>query len=51
MSASEGTTTILVLDYQRFRRFLLAFPESMAALMAHTVERLLAHESGSSRNR
>ncbi len=42
---AAGATTILVLDYQRFQRFLLAFPESMQALLDTTVQRLLALES------
>jgi hypothetical protein len=32
----------LALDYQRFHRFLLAFPESALALFRLTVERLIA---------
>lgn len=40
-----GPTVALVLDYQRFQRFLLAFPESMQALLETTVRRLLAHEA------
>ena len=35
-----GPTTVLVLDYKHFKRFLLAFPESMMALFAMCVERL-----------
>jgi hypothetical protein len=42
---ATGPTVALVLDYQRFERFLLAFPESMAALTAITVQRLLALEA------
>jgi CRP-like cAMP-binding protein len=34
-------TIVLVLDYPRFKRFLMAFPESMLALMSLTVDRLL----------
>jgi CRP-like cAMP-binding protein len=34
-------TEMLVLDYQRFERFLLAFPESMYALLRLTVNRLI----------
>jgi len=33
---------VLALDYQRFHRFLLAFPESMLALLKLTVDQLLA---------
>jgi monoamine oxidase len=33
-------TVVLVLDYQRFKRFLMAFPESMIALVSLTVDRL-----------
>jgi CRP-like cAMP-binding protein len=42
---AAGPTVALVLDYQRFERFLLAFPESMAALTTLTVQRLLALEA------
>jgi monoamine oxidase len=42
---AAGPTVALVLDYQRFERFLLAFPESMAALTTMTVQRLLALEA------
>jgi CRP-like cAMP-binding protein len=41
---ARGPTELLALDYQRFRSFLLAFPESMLALMKITVDRLL-HQS------
>ena len=37
-SCSPGR--VLVLDYQRFHRFLLAFPESLLALLRLTVGRL-----------
>ena len=37
---SAGPTSVLVLDYKHFKRFLLAFPESMMALFAVCVERL-----------
>jgi len=33
-------TVVLSLDYPRFKRFLMAFPESMLALMSLTVDRL-----------
>lgn len=55
MFRSEGRTATLVartdtevleLDYQRFKRFLMAFPESMFALMGLTVERFSALQSG-----
>jgi hypothetical protein len=39
---AEIPTELLALDYQRFERFLLAFPESMFALMQLTVKRLLS---------
>lgn len=39
-----GDSSYTALDYQRFRSFLLAFPESMLALMKVIVERLL-HQS------
>jgi monoamine oxidase len=37
---ARGDTSVLELDYERFKRYLLAFPESMLALMALTVRRL-----------
>ena len=39
---SKGPSRVLALDYQRFHRFLLAFPESSLALLRLTVERLIA---------
>ncbi len=39
-------TEVLELDYQRFKRFLMAFPESMSALMELAVERLTALQQG-----
>ncbi|HEY6091558.1 MAG TPA: FAD-dependent oxidoreductase [Gemmatimonadales bacterium] len=39
---SCGPSKALALDYQRFHRFLLAFPESTLALLRLTVERLIA---------
>jgi CRP-like cAMP-binding protein len=39
---SRGRSRALALDYQRFHRFLLAFPESSLALLQLTVERLIA---------
>jgi len=39
---SNGPSKALALDYQRFHRFLLAFPESALALLRLTVERLIA---------
>jgi len=39
---SNGSSKALALDYQRFHRFLLAFPESAMALFRLTVERLIA---------
>ena len=39
---SDGPSKALALDYQRFQRFLLAFPESALALLRLTVERLIA---------
>jgi hypothetical protein len=38
---AAGRCKLLVLDYQRFRRFLLAFPEAALALMELTIDRLL----------
>jgi predicted NAD/FAD-dependent oxidoreductase len=43
---ARGATGVLTLDYQRLKRFLMAFPESLMALMALTVKRL--HERQSS---
>ena len=42
---AESGTLAYVLDYERFQRFLFAFPESLAALMRTTVERLQQHEA------
>jgi monoamine oxidase len=42
---ARGDTTVLLLDYPRFKRFLMAFPESMLALMSLTVDRLLDLQS------
>jgi monoamine oxidase len=44
---AAGPTVALVLDYQRFQRFLFAFPESMAALLKLAVHRLVAREADS----
>jgi monoamine oxidase len=44
-------TSLLTLDYQRFRSFLLAFPEAMLALMKLTVNRLLAAQRSPTANR
>lgn len=43
---SRGPSKTLALDYQRFRRFLLAFPESALALLNLTVERLIEQRRG-----
>jgi monoamine oxidase len=43
---AAGDTIVLVLDYQRFKRFLMAFPESMMALVSLTVDRLREVQSG-----
>jgi len=43
---ARGDTIVLALDYQRFKRFLMAFPESMLALMSLTVSRLHDLQSG-----
>jgi monoamine oxidase len=37
---ARGDAIVLALDYPRFKRFLMAFPESMLALMSLTVDRL-----------
>ena len=42
---AEGPTSVLSLDYERLKRFLMAFPESLMALMALTVERLHRRQS------
>jgi CRP-like cAMP-binding protein len=42
---AQTDTEVLELDYRRFKRFLMAFPESMFALMGLTVERLSARQS------
>jgi len=42
---AAGPTRVLVLDYKHFKRFLLAFPESMLALFAVCVERLDSQQS------
>lgn len=46
---SRGKTRVLALDYQRFHRFLLAFPESALALLKLTVERLIAQRRAAGR--
>jgi monoamine oxidase len=43
---AKGPTSVLALDYRRFKRFLMAFPESMMALMALAVGRLSDLQSG-----
>jgi len=43
---ARGPGKALALDYQRFRRFLLAFPESAMALLQITVERLIEQRRG-----
>jgi hypothetical protein len=42
---AKGETVMLSLDYQRFKRFLLAFPESMLSMMTLTVGRLQRRQS------
>ena len=37
-----GACTILALDYERFRRFLLAFPEATLAILGASIEQLAA---------
>ncbi|HTH05938.1 MAG TPA: FAD-dependent oxidoreductase, partial [Ilumatobacteraceae bacterium] len=37
-----GDCTILALDYERFRRFLLAFPEAALAMLGTSIEQLVA---------
>jgi hypothetical protein len=43
---ARGESSVLILDYKYFKRFLLAFPESMMALFALSVQRLQANQSG-----
>jgi monoamine oxidase/CRP-like cAMP-binding protein len=43
---ARGDTVVLALDYQRGKRFLMAFPESMLALMSLAVNRLHDLQSG-----
>jgi CRP-like cAMP-binding protein len=38
-------TSAFTLDYQRFQRFLLAFPESMYSLLRVTIGRLMAQSN------
>jgi monoamine oxidase len=42
---SRGRSRVLTLDYQRFNRFLLAFPEASLALLRLTVGRLLRSQA------
>jgi CRP-like cAMP-binding protein len=44
---AEGPTLALLFDYQRFQRFLFAFPKSMAALLKLAVHRLVEREADS----
>ena len=44
---SRGESRALSLDYPRFQRFLLAFPESALALLKVTVDRLLRQHAAS----
>jgi monoamine oxidase len=44
---ARGASSALQLDYDRFQRFLLAFPESCLALLKLTVGRLLEREARS----
>jgi CRP/FNR family cyclic AMP-dependent transcriptional regulator len=37
-------STLLTLDYPRFRAFLLLFPEAMLAILSATVEQLLTYQ-------
>ncbi len=48
---SRGPSRALALDYQRFHRFLLAFPESSLALLKLTVERLIAQRKAAGARR
>ena len=42
---ARGETRVLSLDYQRFQRFLMAFPEALLALMTLTVDRLVERQA------
>lgn len=41
---AHDAVTLLVLDYQRFERFLLAFPEAMLRLFGQSVRNFIVHE-------
>lgn len=43
---ADSTTVLLSLEYQRFRAFLLQFPQSALVLLKIAVQRLVAAESG-----
>jgi hypothetical protein len=42
---ADTASTLLALDYARFRAFLLQFPESMLVLWKTSVERLVTSEA------
>ena len=42
--AAREPSTLLTLDYPRFRAFLLLFPEAMLAILGATVEQLLTFQ-------
>jgi monoamine oxidase len=46
---ASGTTSVLSLDYEHFRRFLLAFPQSMLSLFGESVRRAQAQQTGPDR--
>jgi hypothetical protein len=41
---ASGATILLSLDYRRFERFLLAFPESTLRLFKQTVQKLMSQQ-------
>jgi monoamine oxidase/CRP-like cAMP-binding protein len=41
---ASGTTVLLCLDYRRFERFLLAFPESTLKMFKQTVQKFMAQQ-------
>jgi CRP-like cAMP-binding protein len=46
---ASGTTSVLSLDYEHFRRFLLAFPQSMLSLFGESVRLAQAQHAGPDR--
>ncbi len=46
---ASGPTSVLTLDYEHFRRFLLAFPQSMLSLFGQSVREAQAQRAGEDR--